>query len=65
MQAKGAALLQAQQQAYAILEGTIRKQAAMLAYNDAWLFILLSFLCVVPAVFILRKPRGRVTVDAH
>jgi len=62
----GASLLEAQQRAYAILEGTVRKQAAMLAYNDAWLFILLSFLCVIPAVFLLRKPKGRAAaVDAH
>jgi hypothetical protein len=39
----------------------------MLAYNDAWLFILLSFLCVIPAVFLLRKRRvgPAVVVDAH
>jgi DHA2 family multidrug resistance protein len=65
MLSKGASLFDAQQQALKLLEGTVMKQAAMLAYNDAWLFILLSFLCVVPAVFILRRPKGRVTVDAH
>jgi hypothetical protein len=30
----------------------------MLAYNDAWLFILLTFLCVTPAVLFLRRARG-------
>ena len=33
------------------------KQATMLAYNDSWLLILLSFLVVAPAVFVLRKPQ--------
>lgn len=65
-QAKGASLLDAQQRAYAALDGTLQKQAAMLAYNDSWLFILLSFLCVVPAVFLLRRPgRRAAVVDVH
>ena len=35
--------------------------------QDAWLFILLSFLCVIPAVFLLRRPSGgpAAAVDAH
>jgi hypothetical protein len=38
----------------------------MLAYNDCWLFIALSFLVVVPAVFLLRKHQGRAApMDAH
>jgi MFS transporter, DHA2 family, multidrug resistance protein len=59
MISSGAAPLQAQQQATALVDGQIMRQATMLAYNDAWLFILLSFLCVIPAVFLLRKQRGR------
>ncbi|AHG89972.1 drug resistance transporter, EmrB/QacA subfamily [Gemmatirosa kalamazoonensis] len=65
MLAKGGSLIDARTQALKILEGSLMKQAAMLAYNDAWMFILLSFLCVIPAVFILRRPKGRVAVDAH
>ncbi len=34
------------------------RQASMQAYNDAWLLLLVCFICVVPAVFLLRKPRG-------
>jgi MFS transporter, DHA2 family, multidrug resistance protein len=63
---RGASLLEAKQRALLVLDGMVRKQAAMLAYNDAWLFIMLSFLVVVPAVFLLRRPRGRAAaVDAH
>ena len=66
LQARGTSLIEAQQRAYGVMEGIVRKQSAMLAYNDSWLFILLSFLCVVPAVFLLRKPKGRAAaVDAH
>jgi DHA2 family multidrug resistance protein len=66
-QARGTPLVEAQQRAYAALDGTMMKQAAMLAYNDSWLFILISFLCVIPAVFLLRKNRGGGggAVDAH
>jgi hypothetical protein len=38
----------------------------MLAYNDSWMLILLSFLIVAPAVFVLRKPQPMAApVDAH
>jgi DHA2 family multidrug resistance protein len=50
----------------AIIEGQVQRQAAMLAYNDCWMFILISFLVVIPAVFVLRRPRpGAAPVDAH
>jgi DHA2 family multidrug resistance protein len=54
------------QSAMALLEAGMMRQAAMLAYNDSWILILLSFLAVVPAVFLLRKPSTRkLAVDAH
>jgi len=66
LQAKGMSLLEAQRRAMALIEGTVMKQAAMLAYNDAWMFILLSFLLVIPAVFLLRKAKGTAgAVDMH
>ncbi|MDB4883222.1 MAG: drug resistance transporter, EmrB/QacA subfamily [Gemmatimonadetes bacterium] len=67
MIAKGASAIEAQRRAMALLEGQLMRQATMLAYNDCWLFILLSFLCVIPAVFLLRKRRGApsATIDAH
>jgi DHA2 family multidrug resistance protein len=64
--AKGAPLATAQRQAMGAMEGTLMKQASMLAYNDAWMLILLSFVIVMPAVFLLRRPKGPVAlVDAH
>jgi MFS transporter, DHA2 family, multidrug resistance protein len=67
MVAKGAAPYVAHERALQLLDGQLMRQATMLAYNDAWLLILLSFLCVVPAVFLLRKRRGApgAVVDAH
>ncbi len=64
--ARGYDPAEAQQRAMAIIEGQVQRQAAMLAYNDCWMFILLSFLVVIPAVFVLRRPRGGAApADAH
>ncbi len=64
--ARGYDAAEAQQRAMAIIEGQVQRQAAMLAYNDCWMFILISFLVVIPAVFVLRRPRpGAAPVDAH
>jgi DHA2 family multidrug resistance protein len=64
--AHGSSLLQAQKSAFALLDLTMMKQASMLAYNDSWMLILLSFLIVAPAVFVLRKPNPMAApVDAH
>lgn len=67
MMAKGATAAVAQQRAMGLLDGQVMRQAAMLAYNDCWLFILTSFVVVVPAVFLLRKRQGAPSapVDAH
>lgn len=66
MMAKGAPAYVAHERALQLLDSQLMRQATMLAYNDAWLLILLSFLAVVPAVFLLRRRRGpAVVVDAH
>ena len=66
----GASAVDASARALAILDGTMMRQAAMQAYNDAWLLLLLCFLCVIPAVFVLRRPKPRAAgqaapADAH
>ena len=67
LSAQGVALGDAQQRALAVLDGTMMRQASMLAYNDAWILLLISFICVAPAVFLLRRPAARpaVAADAH
>jgi DHA2 family multidrug resistance protein len=49
----------AQRGALAMLDQETMRQAAMLSYNDAWMLLLLTFICVAPAILLLRKPRGR------
>jgi DHA2 family multidrug resistance protein len=56
----------AHQGALALLDQQTMRQASMLSYNDAWLLLLLTFLCVSPAIILLRKPRGRAgAVEGH
>ena len=62
--AQGFSLPEAQQRALAVLDGTMMRQASMLAYNDAWMLLLISFICVAPAVFLLGKPKSRLPVGA-
>jgi DHA2 family multidrug resistance protein len=63
---RGGSVVEAQHGALAILDGEVMRQAAMLAYNDCWILILICFACVAPAVFLLHKPGTRAApVDAH
>ena len=57
----------APQGALALIQAGVMRQAAMLAYNDSWMLILFSFLAVIPAVFLLRKPKAApgVAMEAH
>ena len=59
LSAQGFSLADAQQRTMAILDGTLMRQATMRAYNDAWMLLFLSFICVAPAVLLLRKPHAR------
>ena len=55
--AHGYAPLDAHHAALGVLDGIVMRQASMLAYNDAWMVILLSFIITAPAIFLLGKPR--------
>jgi len=48
--------LHAKQAALAAMSAQVSQQAAMLSYNDAWMYILLVFVCVSPAILLLRRP---------
>ena len=57
----------AHRMALGALDGTIMRQATMLAYNDCWMLILLCFVATAPAIFLLRRPKvaGPPPADAH
>ena len=57
MRAHGASAAGATQQAYALVQGTIQRQAAMLAYIDCFWLLGVVILCMVPTVFLMKKSK--------
>jgi DHA2 family multidrug resistance protein len=64
MRAHGASAAFATQQAYALIEGTVQRQATMLAYLDDFRLLCISILAMVPLVFLMKKskPGGGIAV---
>ncbi len=46
-------------QAYAAISGMVDRQASMLAYNDAFRFMMIGFMCMLPLIFIMKKPQHK------
>ena len=57
MQAHGASAAEATQQAYALIQGTVQRQATMLSYLDCFWFLGVAILCMIPAVFLMKKSK--------
>src|SRR5271167_235707 len=57
MMAHGANAAFATQQAYALIEGTVQRQATMLAYIDDFRLLGIAILLMVPLVFLMKKGR--------
>ena len=64
---KGYTMAQAQQGWLGLLNQQVGREAATMSFNDAFLLILIAFLCAVPFVFLLgkRKQAAGPAVDAH
>ena len=56
--AHGADPVTASQQAHGAIWGMVQRQAAMLSYNDAFRFLGVMFLIMLPLLFLMKKPRG-------
>ena len=54
---QGSSAATATQQAYESMWGMVQRQAAMLSYNDTFLFLAMMFVLMIPLLFLLRKPR--------
>jgi DHA2 family multidrug resistance protein len=57
MQAHGASATEASHQAYALVQGTVQRQAVMLSYIDCFWFLGVAILCMIPAVFLIKKSK--------
>jgi len=57
MRAHGASVTGATQQAYALIQGVVQRQATMLAYIDCFWLLGVAILAMVPMVFLMKKSR--------
>jgi len=62
---QGAGAATATQQAYDSVWQMVQRQAAMLSYNDTFLFLAVMFVCMIPLLFLLRKPKPGKAVMMH
>jgi DHA2 family multidrug resistance protein len=65
MRAHGASAAFAAQQAYALIQGTVQRQATMLAYIDDFRLLGVSILAMVPLVFLMKKGRPGGGIAVH
>jgi DHA2 family multidrug resistance protein len=57
MQAHGASAAGATRQAYALIQGTVERQASMLAYIDCFWFLGVAIMAMIPMVFLMKKSK--------
>jgi DHA2 family multidrug resistance protein len=63
MRAHGSSAAFATQQAYALIQGTVQRQATMLAYIDDFRLLGVAILVLIPLVFLIKKGKpGAVAV---
>ena len=62
---KGYGAQDAMRAAYMALDHTVSTQAQVNSFNDSFLMILIFFVCVSPAIFLLRVPKAPVQVETH
>ena len=65
MRAHGANAAHATQQAYALLQNTVQRQATMLAYVDCFWFLGVAIMAMVPMVFLMKKTRPGGGIAVH
>lgn len=65
MRAHGASAAFATQQAYALIEGTVQRQATMLAYIDDFRLLAWAILAMIPMVFLMKKARPGGGIAVH
>jgi DHA2 family multidrug resistance protein len=57
LMARGVDAVTADKQAYAMVFGTVQRQAAIMSFNDAFFLLMILFLLMIPLVFVMRKPK--------
>jgi len=57
LMARGSDLVTATHQAYVILFGMIKQQAAIMSYNDVFAILTLTFAGMFPLIFLMQRPK--------
>ena len=65
LRTRGASEAGATQQAYALVQATIGRQATMLAYVDCFWFLGVAILIMVPMVFLMKKSKPGGAIAVH
>ena len=65
MRAHGASAAGATRQSYALIQGVVARQAAMLAYVDCFWLLGAAILCMVPMVFLMKKAKPGGAIAVH
>jgi DHA2 family multidrug resistance protein len=53
------------QQAYGLLQSSVQRQASMLSYIDNFRILAIVSLCLIPLVFLVKKPRRGGDIPVH
>jgi MFS transporter, DHA2 family, multidrug resistance protein len=61
----GSDMTTATHRAYAALFGMVQRQAAMLSFNHTYLLLAIIFVIVLPAIFLMKRPRSRGGMPVH
>jgi len=64
-QAHGSSSSHAVQQAYGLFSGIVERQAAMLSYLDNFRILAVLVLCMVPLVFVMKRPPRGGPISVH
>ena len=59
LMAAGSDRVTATQQAYSTVAGMVERQAYMLAFNDAFRFMMIIFLLMLPLILIMKRPQHK------
>jgi DHA2 family multidrug resistance protein len=65
MMAAGADPTTAGRQAYAAIYGMVQRQAAMISFNDVFMFLSYMFAAMLPLILLMRRPKHTGPVMAH
>jgi DHA2 family multidrug resistance protein len=65
MRAHGNSAAGATQQAYALLQSTVQRQATMLSYIDCFWFLGVAIMLMIPTVFLIKKTKGGGGMAVH